>query len=498
MRYKELGPKKRFTLLLILIYVISLPVISFITYYVLRKNAVNDAYNAGKLHLSTINSVKHYVEEDLRPIFYKEMPGRFIVEGMSRSFVATNIAERVSKELPAYMYKNASLNPRNPRNNADMFEAEIIRKFINERDIKEWKGFRERSGEEYYVIARPGEPFGPDCLRCHGDPFVSPKELLNRYGPEAGFHIKPGELNDAMFVYIPIGVPLAAAWRVIAVFIGIYILSGSIILSVIQTRFNRLYNQIDSDKQRIEDFNLELMKLNQDMESIITERTMNLIALSIADRVRNPATAISGTFNRILKKEEISGSLRERLTDLMIEAQKLDMIVKDYETILKNKELMFKFEDINEIIKNVMPLVEKEIKNKKIVLSLELSDTPHRCMANRQLLRVAILHVLKNAIEAVTEGGKIAVKTASEKDRITLSVTDTGKGIPKEDISKIFSLFYSTKKHRVGMGLPLVKQIIKEHKGEITVESEPGKGTVFYLNFPIRWSEQELSRPVSQ
>ena len=226
--FHELGPKKRFTLMLVLIHAVALPTITFISYFILKENAVNDAYNAGRLFLSTVGAVKHYVAEDLRPIFYREMPGRFVVEGMSRSFVASDIAGRVRKELPNYIYKNASLSPKNPANSADNFEERIIRSFIENRSLREWKGFSTKHEGQYYVVARPGEALEADCLRCHGDPAVAPRELLERYGTTAGFRIHAGDLVDATFVYIPISVTLASARKVVAVFVGLYVLIGTI------------------------------------------------------------------------------------------------------------------------------------------------------------------------------------------------------------------------------------------------------------------------------
>ncbi len=492
---KELGPKKNFTLMLVLIYVVSLPVISSITYVVLKNNAVKDAYNAGKLYLSTIGALKHYVAEELRPTFYREMPGRFIVQGMSRSFAAAHVAERVKSEVPNYMYKNASLKPRNPLNAADNFEAGIIRIFTINRGLREWKGFRTKADHRYYVIARPGDPFAQDCMRCHGDPKDAPRELIERYGPKAGFYMKTGEIADATFVYIPIGVPLARAREVVAIFVGLYILFGGIILAIVNVRFRSLYDTIDSDKQRIEDINLEVMNLNNDMETLITERTLNLIALSIADRIRNPVSVIAATFNRILKKEDLPGSLRDRLSNLVSESEKLESIVRDYETILKTTPTMFRVEDLNEIIGSVLPMIEKERKEKEADFLLKLSGTPIRCMANRQLLRVVVLHLLTNALEAAPDKGEVTIETSGDQNTVSLSVTDNGKGISPEERPQIFNLFYSTKKKKIGMGLPLVKQIVEEHKGNITVESEPAKGTTFRITFPVRWTEQELSRP---
>lgn len=490
--FKDLSPKKKFGLMLIAIYIASLPVFSIVTYYILKHNAVKAAYSMGRLRLTTMEAVKTYVKEELRPVFYRELPGRFIVEGMSRSYVAGNVARRAQKEYPGYSYKNASLNPMNPLNSPDAFEAEIINRFIKDRNLMEWSGFRTRTDGEYYVIAKAGEEFTNDCLYCHGIPSAAPQELIKEYGTKSGFNMTIGQLVDAKFVYIPIGVPLAEARKIVAILMGIYTISFGIILIIINVHFTRLYNQSEADKRRIEDINLELMNLNRDMESIISERTMNLIALSVADRIRNPATAIAGTFNRILRKEALSDPLRERLSDLMLEAQKLDSIVKDYETILKGRQIMFRVEDLNEIVQSVLPLLESERKEKDIEIALRLAEKPPQCVVNRQLIRVAVLHVLKNAVEATPDGGAISVTTSSDEDRISLSITDTGRGIPEEEIPKIFSLFYSTKKHRIGMGLPLVKQIIEEHKGAISVESVIGKGSAFLITLPVRWSEEEL------
>jgi signal transduction histidine kinase len=489
---RDLSPKKKFGLMLVAIYVVSLPIFSALTYFILRHNAVKTAYNLGMVRLSTMEAVKAYVQEELRPIFYRELPGRFIVEGMSRSYVSGDIARRVQKEYPEYEYKNASVAPLNPVNTADEFETGIITLFAANTRMKEWSGITTRRSGEYYVVATAGEPFSDSCLNCHGDPAKAPAELLRQYADRPGFHRKSGQLVDAKFVYIPIGVPLAEARKVVAVLMGIYTISFGIILLIIDAHFARLHDQSEADKQRIEEINLELMNLNHDMESIISERTMNLIALSVADRVRNPAAAIAGTFNRILKKEALSDPLRERLADLMVEAQKLDAIVKDYETILKGRQIMFRVEDLNEIVQSVIPLVETERLDKGIEIMLRLSDVPSRCMANRQLLRVAVLHVLKNAVEATPAGGTITITTSSDEDHIALAIADTGRGIPAEEIPKIFSLFYSTKKHRIGMGLPLVKQILEEHKGSLGVDSVVGKGSTFRITLPVRWSEQEL------
>ncbi|MGE5237610.1 MAG: sensor histidine kinase [Chloroflexota bacterium] len=249
----------------------------------------------------------------------------------------------------------------------------------------------------------------------------------------------------------------------------------------------KLYQRLAADRKRIETINVELMNLNQEMETLISERTLSMIALSVADRVRNPATVIGGTASRILKTEGLEPLLKERLADFLAESQKLDAIVKDYEAVLRRKESAFRYEDLGGLIGDVLSLIEAEARTKGVDLHLDLPEEPARFNANAPLIKVAVAHILKNAVEATDPGGKVTTTVGRSDDKVFVRISDTGRGIPAEDLKKIFSLFFSTKKNRIGMGLPLVKQIVEEHQGEITVESRVGAGTTFQMIFPVRW-----------
>ncbi len=486
---EELSPKWKFALMLIAIYAVSLPVISAVSYLVLKDSAVKEAYQTGKVHLSTMGAIKHYVAEELRPVFYREMPGRFIPEGMSRSYVSREVARRVHEKHPDYQYINASLNPMNPEDAADEFEAEIIKMFIEDRTLKEWKGFRTEPDAEYYVIANPGEPFDEGCLYCHGSPADAPPELVERYGTSGGFNMEVGQLTDARFIYIPIGVPLASARKVVAVFIGIYTVFFGIVFLIINARFAGLYNTIDSDRKKIDDINTDLSDMNQQLETLVAERTMSLMALTVADKVRNPASVIAWTCKRLLKKKDIPDELYESIQDIISESEKLETIVKDFEVLLKSRQSLFRFEDINEIVKAVLPIVEKEAAEKGLRISVNLWKQPLKVNVQKNLLRVAILHTLRNAIDATAEGGGITIATSGDRESVSITVSDTGTGISEADLERVFDPFFSTKRFKYGMGLPLVRQIVSEHLGEIKVESELGKGTTLKMIFPVRWMD---------
>ena len=253
----------------------------------------------------------------------------------------------------------------------------------------------------------------------------------------------------------------------------------------------------EEEKERlireIESINADLTELNQEIETIGAERTMSLMALTVADRIRNPAAMIGGRCRRMLEKEKLSESLRNGIMNIIEGAEKLDKIVRDFEELLKNRQSKFKHEDLNKVIESIVSISEKEAAFKGVGMIVSISKEALRINMQKDLLRVAIFHIMKNAVEATSKGGTVTVKTYAEGDNVVFMVSDTGYGIPEEDVEHVFRPFFSTKEQGFGMGLPLVKQIVTEHLGELVVESKPGKGSVFKLYFPVRWSEDRLS-----
>jgi PAS domain S-box-containing protein len=245
--------------------------------------------------------------------------------------------------------------------------------------------------------------------------------------------------------------------------------------------------------KEIESINADLTELNQELETIGAERTMSLMALTVADRIRNPAAMIGGRCRRILEKEDLSENLRAGIMNIIEGAEKLDSIVSDFEELLKNRQSKFKHEDLNKIVESVVSVSEKEASFKGIKMVVDISTEALRINMQRDLLRVAVFHIIKNAVEATSRGGTVTIRTSREGECIVLLVSDTGYGIPQEDVEYVFRPFFSTKEQGFGMGLPLVKQIVSEHLGELVVESKPGSGSTFRLFFPIRWKEDRLT-----
>jgi two-component system sensor histidine kinase HydH len=251
-------------------------------------------------------------------------------------------------------------------------------------------------------------------------------------------------------------------------------------------KYSRLLKLEKDYKNLLEEFNREL-------ETMVSERTMSLMALTVADRVRNPSSTIGQTCRRVLEKETLSAGVRESIENIVEETDKLEKIVSEFQNIFKSRQSHFTYEDINAIVKSSISIAQKEADCKGVLLVESLFEQPLKINAQRNLLRIAVSQLVRNAIEATPAGGSVEVTTVGNMEQVILTVTDTGEGIPAEHLDKIFNPFFSTRERRFGMGLALVKHIIVEHFGEITVESSAGKGTAFRIVFPVRWLEKSLT-----
>lgn len=250
----------------------------------------------------------------------------------------------------------------------------------------------------------------------------------------------------------------------------------------------RVYLKVKEDERQLEKVNLDLIQLNRELETLVAERTMALMGLTVADKVRNPAVLIGALCKRIVKKEE---KLNQDLFDVINECKKLETIVSEFETLLKTRQSVFEYGDLNELVNSLVATLEQEALDRQIQVVLKLAPYPIRINLQKNLLKAAIYHVIRNAFEATPPGGKVNINTAEEGENIVLSIVDTGRGIHQENLERIFDPFYSTKELRFGMGLPLVRQIVSEHLGELKIESDFGKGTTVRMIFPVRWKPKK-------
>jgi signal transduction histidine kinase len=144
-----------------------------------------------------------------------------------------------------------------------------------------------------------------------------------------------------------------------------------------------------------------------------------------------------------------------------------------------------KLSSLQDLLKNLGTLLQEEASSQGIQIQAETnSDLPLIKMDNEKLTQ-AFLNIMKNGMQAMEQGGVLHVETQSFKDRVKVSFSDSGSGIPPEQMEKIFNYYYTTKEKGVGLGLPIAHRIIEAHGGQLKVESQVGIGTKVTVLLPV-------------
>ncbi|HDM77019.1 MAG TPA: GAF domain-containing protein [Deltaproteobacteria bacterium] len=241
----------------------------------------------------------------------------------------------------------------------------------------------------------------------------------------------------------------------------------------------------------------ELQLAQQKLVQSETLASLGKLAATIAHEINNPLTSVF-TYTRLilklLKKEKCFGERIhevERFLRLMeSETTRCCNIVKSLLAFSRKSVVDRKPNDVKEIIDRAVDILKHKLKAKNIRLARETQAKLPMVLVDFDQLQQVILNLLTNAIEAVEPGGSISITTrASDSgEKVEINVSDNGRGIDPEHLPHIFEPFYTTKEEckGVGLGLAIAFGIIKQHKGEISVHSTPGKGTTFTLRLPVK------------
>ena len=212
--------------------------------------------------------------------------------------------------------------------------------------------------------------------------------------------------------------------------------------------------------------------------------SLNLIgemAASVAHEVRNPMTAARGYLQLIMAKS--GGEFEKQFKIVLEELDRANSIISDFLSLARDKSAEKKEQNLNDIIMTISPLIYGDAIKKEISVKLELAEGLPVHYFNDREIKQLILNFSRNAIEAMKQKGCLTITTKKEASQLQLSITDTGCGIPKEQLDKIFDPFYTTKNNGTGLGLGVCLGIIKRHQGVIDVKSREGKGTTFTITF---------------
>jgi len=223
-------------------------------------------------------------------------------------------------------------------------------------------------------------------------------------------------------------------------------------------------------------------------ESVELTKTL---AAAIAHEIKNPINTIGLTMDYIETNLSPNDSKKryefyKLFENMKKELARINKIVEGFLRLTVPDRFEFKETNVNEIIKEVGSELEPSLVKNNISMKMELDDDVNPILADEEKLKIVFSNLIINAIEAMPRGGEITIKTSNiDHRRIRVDVVDNGIGIEKDEMSKIFKPYYTTKKQGFGLGLPLILSIVQKHDGRLTVNSKKGNGTTFSILFPV-------------
>ncbi|MGI8385024.1 ATP-binding protein [Robertmurraya sp. P23] len=234
---------------------------------------------------------------------------------------------------------------------------------------------------------------------------------------------------------------------------------------------------------------LKLLQLNEDLA--IHSDKLSVVAnmsAAIAHEVRNPLTSISG-FIQLLKEQR---HLQKEYIDVIFsEIERIELVLSEMLLLSKPQVVNLKKFDIIKTLDYVIALISTKANMNSIEIKLKKDDKPIWVYGEENQIKQVFINIIKNAIEAMQNGGKVHVSIVNDYQFVSIYFSDTGCGISKDTLEKIGQPFYTTKEKGTGLGLTTCFKIIENHKGKIHISSQVGIGTTFEVILPL--TEAEIS-----
>lgn len=222
-----------------------------------------------------------------------------------------------------------------------------------------------------------------------------------------------------------------------------------------------------------------------------TERSqmVSLLAAGVAHEIGNPLNSLYlhlQFFQRMLGSGELDREeALQEITEARREVERLDAIINKFLHALRPGKPDMRITDLKDLILESLKFMRHEIDSRNISVTLECAEDGTRIMGDAGQLKQAFYNLVKNALQSMRHGGHLGIACRTDDDFVSLSISDDGCGVRKEDLPRIFKPYFTTKgSGGTGLGLMIVDRIVREHGASLSVDSTEGKGTTFTISFP--------------
>lgn len=246
-----------------------------------------------------------------------------------------------------------------------------------------------------------------------------------------------------------------------------------------------------------------------EQQTIESERlnALTLLAAGVAHEIGNPLNSLNIHLQLIEREaRKLNGAkgaeLQESVEVARAEINRLDSIISQFLRAIRPTRPQLRPENINSIVEEAVRFLALEIKDRDIVVEQELRSDLPLLEIDRDQMKQAFYNVIKNSFEAMKSRGILRIRTDMDESHVIVRFTDTGGGISAENLSRVFEPYFTTKSSGTGLGLLIVRRIVREHGGELSIESSEGKGLTLTIRLPhvdrrVRMLEAGDSSPAS-
>ena len=259
--------------------------------------------------------------------------------------------------------------------------------------------------------------------------------------------------------------------------------------------FNRMAEELAQRQQSLEFQVSELAKANRELRKtqdqlIISEKLASVgkLAAGVAHEIGNPLSIITGYLEILSRSKNLDDRQKDLAARVDGELKRINQIIRELLDYSRPPSAHMEIVDLNAVLAETLKLIEMQKEFTGIKSELDLARNLPGIRASRNQLKQVFVNLFLNAIDAMENGGTLRLRTFMNNgsgQEVVAEVSDTGAGIPRENVSKIFDPFFTTKEpgKGVGLGLSISLKLVKVMNGRIEVESEPGKGSTFRVIF---------------
>ncbi|SHF01631.1 two-component system, NtrC family, sensor histidine kinase AtoS [Desulfofundulus australicus DSM 11792] len=218
---------------------------------------------------------------------------------------------------------------------------------------------------------------------------------------------------------------------------------------------------------------------------------MGQLAAQVVHEIKNSLTTVRGFLQLLKEKQNVPS--RQEYFDLMLEAiDHANNIITNYLHLARpGNNSCRKIYAPQKLLTEVSMLMESEAALKNISLKMVIPENLPPLLIDPEQIKEVLINIIKNSLEAMPDGGEVTIRACCDNRKLYIAISDTGTGIEEPVLENIFEPFYTTKASGTGLGLFIARQIIHNHKGEITVKSTPGRGTTMFITLPVLSQEEK-------